>query len=1029
MRKQLFILSILFFFSLSLKGQSPDINDAKKLITRAKDSITNERFEVGIQLSEAALGIYTALNGPNSIGVGDAKACMASALIKTDQFTAGLSNLDQAKAIFEENLPEAKPNLISLYNNYGSYYQAINDIPLAYKFYQKAVDESLKEPEFPKEKLGKFYYNLGYISIHINELEKAQTYLERAKASFEESVGEEHVYMSNCLAVLGYVCRINGKQLKTYEYYTKSLEINLKVVGEDSPSTAYSYSNLGMWHQENGDYDKALDLFTKALNIRRKVLPEGHSEIGIAYTNVGTAYNFKGETAAAIQNYEKGIDIWIRKQGLEVPLTASMYNNLGMAYYYNKDWKKALEYHEKALAIFTKTVGPTYQEVPNVQANIANDLSHLGRFEEAQAYFEKAISTLDTIRNRAGLGSIYRNMAQLYQQKGDLNQANLYIQNALANLDYNVDEQTTIFSEINSKVEALYSLIQYGEIQLDLYLTTENDNSLDLAQECFDQATRYVDYFRTILTTKDSRRVFNENIQNVFEGLLQVLFIRYQETGDEQYLAQLFNAMEKSSNYNLHASIQNIEALEFSNIPKAITTKDAQLKREIAAIERSIYIEKGKNSENLRTLEDNRFELKTSRETFLKELEAKYPTYHQLKYNTNTVDLETLQRDYLQDNQALIEYFVGQRYLYILVVSKNKIRAKQLKLDFPLEQWVQELHQHLKKPEQQGAYSKIAFQLYEHLMLPIEKGLPDVINIVPNGILHYIPFEALLTEEVSAINKFANYPYLIRQHQISYNYSATLWKEMQDKQHQKSTKSWLGVAPEFKTTPTLPSAPSERYLLGPLEHNQPEIIAIQNLTKGEMLLGVAATKAQFLEQADQFAILHLATHGKANDASGDFSFLAFSYTDSSRQNLLFTNELYNLELNADLVVLSACETGIGELQKGEGMLSQSRGFSYAGTKSLLSTLWNVDDRKAKEIMIAFYENTNRGMSKPLALQRAKLSYLESTSHDKAHPYYWAGHILSGDPSPIQRSNRSWMILIGLFILAVGIFGYSRSRFA
>ena len=170
----------------------------------------------------------------------------------------------------------------------------------------------------------------------------------------------------------------------------------------------------------------------------------------------------------------------------------------------------------------------------------------------------------------------------------------------------------------------------------------------------------------------------------------------------------------------------------------------------------------------------------------------------------------------------------------------------------------------------------------------------------------------------------------------------------------------------------------------------------------------------------------MATHATANDTYPDYSYLAFAQAeDSNQSNILYIKDLYNMSLNADMVTLSACETGIGQLKNGQGMLSLSKGFNYAGAKSIVNTLWNINDKSTVKLMEYFYEGLSKGYSKPEALRLAKLKYLETTEDDLLkHPYYWAAFRVSGDTSPLSSGTTTiWWISIGLGVTFLFISGY------
>ena len=248
---------------------------------------------------------------------------------------------------------------------------------------------------------------------------------------------------------------------------------------------------------------------------------------------------------------------------------------------------------------------------------------------------------------------------------------------------------------------------------------------------------------------------------------------------------------------------------------------------------------------------------------------------------------------------------------------------------------------------------------------------------------------------------------------------------MQEKQLPKTRGDFIAFAPLFEEKKAVvenEEIAALRSGLAPLKYNIPESEAIQQLLGGKVFAGVSATEATFVDQAAGYKIIHLATHGKANDKMGDYAYLAFAeIPDSIENEKLYNRDLYNLRLNADMVTLSACETGIGELQRGEGIISLARGFSYAGTKSLITSLWSVDDASTKELMEGFYRYIKAGKAKDEALHLAKLDYLDNHRTINAHPFYWASFIAMGDMTPIDLGpsiSPLWWVLIGVVVVVV-----------
>ncbi len=329
------------------------------------------------------------------------------------------------------------------------------------------------------------------------------------------------------------------------------------------------------------------------------------------------------------------------------------------------------------------------------------------------------------------------------------------------------------------------------------------------------------------------------------------------------------------------------------------------------------------------------------------------------------------------------------------------------------------------------AWSEVAHQLYRELIAPLERAqwLTDRLIIVPDGVLGYIPFELLLKRPPGEAAAVGRLPYLLLDHNLSYAHSASLLLEMQELNYAPRRRSVLAFAPSFAPDSSLATETQalevRRNALGPLLYNRKEVEQISTIVPTDIFDGQQATEPNFLSRAGDYSILHLATHSKANDRLGDQAYVAFAELDDGAENeLLFNSELYNLRIKADMVVLSACETGIGELNQAEGIISLARGFSYAGAKSIVSTLWAVNDAATEEIMVNYYANLAEGQTKDAALRMAKLRFLD-THQGEAHPFYWAPFVIVGDTAPLQFGRtgfRFWPIggAILLFTLLLSL---------
>jgi CHAT domain-containing protein len=306
-----------------------------------------------------------------------------------------------------------------------------------------------------------------------------------------------------------------------------------------------------------------------------------------------------------------------------------------------------------------------------------------------------------------------------------------------------------------------------------------------------------------------------------------------------------------------------------------------------------------------------------------------------------------------------------------------------------------------------NTYATKGYALYQTLLEPVLAKTNNPYNnhliIIPDGILGYLPFETLIQTNPENAKGYKDLDYLIKDHEISYHYSASLLAFVQpQKQHLQN--SFIGFAPAFRDD-------TDQQLLAfnetvrsyidsarALPYAEEEVKAIASLLGGNAYTGALATERSFKQDAGNYSIIHLASHSLVDDTDPLYSKLIFdSENDSIEDGLLHTYELYNMQLNADLVTLSACNTGVGKYYKGEGIVSLARGFMYAGVPNVMMSLWSVADRPTKDIMQYFYEELDTGTPYASALHKAKLRYLASADNLTADPYYWGAFIYLGQP--------------------------------
>jgi CHAT domain-containing protein len=325
-------------------------------------------------------------------------------------------------------------------------------------------------------------------------------------------------------------------------------------------------------------------------------------------------------------------------------------------------------------------------------------------------------------------------------------------------------------------------------------------------------------------------------------------------------------------------------------------------------------------------------------------------------------------------------------------------------------------------------YTDAAYALYKVLIQPCAGMIRDKsLIIIPDGVLSYLPFETLLTHPVRNDEPdYRNLPYLIRDYDIGYAYSATLHFEVQ-RSKTRPSGSLLAFAPDYSNVftqqvPDLSFLEAYREQLIPIPGVKDEVKKISHLIRSDVYLDESATEDNFKKHAADYDILHLAMHTIVDNENPMYSKLAFTQNiDSVEDGFLNTYEIYNMKYNARMAVLSSCKTGYGRLQKGEGVMSLARGFMYAGCPSIIMTLWEVSDKSGVLLMENFYRSLKKGKTKTQALRDAKLEFLRKADQLKANPYFWSTYVSIGDDSSLyaHRSGILWIVVASSLVIAAG----------
>jgi len=513
--------------------------------------------------------------------------------------------------------------------------------------------------------------------------------------------------------------------------------------------------------------------------------------------------------------------------------------------------------------------------------------------------------------------------------------------------------------------------------------------------------------------------------KRVFNLAVDVAFEEWQRRGTSTRLDRFLELTEADRSILLKSRLNDFTGMRFAGVPDSVITAEGQL---IAALEiepedRAATADLGQREQALAD--------------FLERLSKEHPDYFNLRYGEPQVSVADLRKRLVAPDQNLLVYAVTGDHLYMLVVRADTAALLRVP-NAGIADAVRAMNDAI-GARAGGAYTKAAHALYQLAFAPVAHLLTQQrLLIIPDGALQKVNFEVLLDAPSNEADFRAHL--LIQRHAIAYLLSATTALQFSDLARQRSNRV-LAMAPGFTDEVKQDylarmhdSALVDRQFLSYVR--QPFAMRtaqeLGQLLSAQVMVGSEASEQRFRAKAGEFGVLHLGTHAEMNAASPMYSRLVLSKdgsgVDADADGYLHAYEIYELDLRAQLAVLTACETGIGKDDDGEGVRSLGYSFAYAGCPSLITSLWQIDEKASSSIIARFYELLADGSPKHEALRTAKLEHLAQADDELAFPYYWAGLVLVGDPEPVSFTGSGNQLLWwGLAIAALALIVLWRLR--
>lgn len=934
------------------------------------------------------------------------------------------------------------------------------------------------------------YYHKGFF-------EKAQVLYQTILDALITIHGEFHADIGSMYSSIGN-CQYNLGYLETaLAHYKKGLHIRQKILDPDHPKLAFSYSSLGRCYYQKRDYEIALMYHRKSLYIREQHYGNHHLMPTYSLIDIASCFLSLNDPNKAIKFYKQALNIRLQLYGEKHPILEICYFNLGLIFKRKQGFLQALHYFKKVVVLQQQVFGEIHEAIAKAYAYIGRCYDDLKEYEQAAFFLKKALAIRQQIFNphHEKVASVYDYLGRHFMLKKEFQAAVEHFQQAMISLCPTFKPKTIfenpILKSCSSGERTTKVLSGKAAAFEKLFFKKQDPTYLHAAFEAQRLVVKMIDKERVEHQAESAKFLFANEIYKRFEKALQTAFAFAQHipTQKELALQTAFTFFEKSKAIALLSSMKEAEAKNVAKIPPHLLKKEQQLKQELSRLAHTIALEKQKVEANetlneqqkkrIKKLENQQFETHQDYTQLVQELEQTQPVYLQIKHNIATTTLAQVQAQ-LAPQTTLVAYFMGEEQIYIFEVSavkrqelggrRQEVKVKQVedkeKSDFQVVAANGYALYQVPKPDNLGEllgnfqqarewmdeiqFAEIGHRLYKLLLVPIfeknrkSKTENQNLFLLPHAELLYLPFEALVMQKSTETADFHELPYLLKNYNVTYHYSATLWQHGISRQAvTKSLKdSFLGIAPvsfdgseqkelavesSEKTgfrSKVFRSTNATESTFDSLPSTEVEVKAVYDLfqkkqKEAKALLYGAASKKNLRQFAPTHKYILISTHGFIQGGNVQLSGIHLakpvkrqevkSHSEQSAtisekektntpfpQSLndfqLYTSEAYHLQLNADLVVLSSCESGIGQLHKGEGMVAINRAFIYAGASNIIFSLFEVPDDATGRLMPLLFEYILEGDDYTVALRKAKLVLLQNADFS---PQDWAGFVLIG----------------------------------
>jgi len=898
-------------------------------------------------------------------------------------------------------------------NNIGGVYWSLGEMRKALETFNEAlpISRAISDRRVEAETL----HNIGLVYQLLGEMQKALEKYNEA-LPIRRALGDrsgEATTLSNISALYQSL----GEMRKALEKSNEALPIMRAV--DDRRGEAYTLSHIGTVYRSLGEMQQALEKYNEALPILRAV----GDRTGEAFTlsNIGTVYLSLGEMQKALEKYNEALPL-SRAVG-DRRGEAQTLHNIGLVYRSLGEMQKALEKFNEALPI-RRAVGDRSGEAGTL-VSIGIVYWSLGENQKALEKYNESLPILQAVGDRRVKAITLNNIGTVYWPLGEMQKALEKYKEALPILQAVGDR--------NGEATTLRGIAR----------VEQKGGNLSQARQAIEQAVSLIESLRTNIAGQELRASYLASRQDFYQSYIDILMQMHKHNPAAAFDATALAVGERARARSLLELLTEARADIRQGVDSSLLERERSLQQRLnarAAAQVSLLNRKH-TPEQADAAAKEIAAIIAEYEEVQGQIRARSPRYAALT-QPQPLGLTEIQQQALDENTLLLEYALGEKRNYLWLVSQRSIDSYDLPPRAEIEAATRRVYELLIVRPKRGAppdpqFIAQAETLSRMLLGPVASQLSGKrLVVVAPGALAYLPFAALPAPEDKK-RPAGDYEPLIAKYEVvsipSASVLAVIRRETAGRQRAAQSVAILadpvfeesdprldeakngnssGKTPATRAadaeysdltrairTMNFPDARAGFVRLPFSRYEADNIIALAPKGTGLKATDFNASRALALSgQLSQYRILHFATHGLLNSERPELSGLVFSLLDREgkpQDGFLRLHEVYNLQLNADLIVLSACETGLGKEIKGEGLIGLTRGFMYSGAPRVVASLWNVDDLATAELMKLFYQRMLKdGLPAGASLRAAQIEL--SRQKRWASPYYWAGFVLHGE---------------------------------